>query len=47
MDRTRSTYVRYNSEYRLQFHNSGVLVVGGKITKFSPHFILRWEFTKC
>jgi len=35
MGRTCSTYVRYNSEYSLQFHHSGVLVVFGKI-KFYP-----------
>ena len=47
MGRACSTYVRYNSEYSLQFHHSGVLDVGGKIKKFYPLFILRWEFTKC
>jgi hypothetical protein len=47
MGRACCTYIKYNSEYSFQFHHSGFLVVGGKITKFSPLCILRWAFAKC
>jgi len=47
MGRAPSTYVRYNSEYSPQFHHSGFLVAGGKMTKFYPLCVLHWEFAKC